>query len=94
MALDSDLVIARLREHEAELRDAGVVRLALFGSVARREASAHSDVDLMAEFDTAREYSLLDRVHLQNRLAEILGALVDLAPVRALTGIGPSRCIT
>jgi uncharacterized protein len=82
--MDRQDVIARLRQHEPELRAAGVVHLSLFGSVARGEESRQSDVDLMAEFDPGREYSLLDRVRLERRLAEILGAPVDLAPVRTL----------
>ena len=43
-----------------------------------------TDVDLMAEFDDSREFSLLDRVHLENRLADLLGVKVDLAPARML----------
>ena len=82
--MDRDRVIATLRAHEGELRAAGVVHLSLFGSVARGQANAESDVDLMAEFDTSKQYSLLDRVHLQNRLADILGVAVDLAPARML----------
>jgi len=38
----------------------------------------------MAEFETGREFSLLDRVRLENRLADMLGAKVDLAPARML----------
>jgi predicted nucleotidyltransferase len=38
----------------------------------------------MAEFDSTREFSLLDRVRLENRLADLLGMPVDLAPVHAL----------
>jgi uncharacterized protein len=82
--MDREHVIATLREHEAELKSAGIVRLSLFGSFARDEATPQSDVDLMAEFDTGREFSLLDRVRLGNRLAEMLGAKVDLAPARML----------
>jgi predicted nucleotidyltransferase len=82
--MDRQYVIAKLREHERELRAAGVVHLSLFGSVARGEASPQSDVDLMAEFDEGRKYSLLDRVRLERRLAEILGVPVDLAPVMTL----------
>jgi len=55
-------VIATLRQHEAELRTAGIVRLSLFRSVARNEATPQSDVDLMAEFDSQREFSLLDSI--------------------------------
>jgi uncharacterized protein len=82
--MDRQYVIAKLRQHEPELRAAGVLHLSLFGSVARSEGSPQSDVDLMAEFDASRDYSLLDRVRLERRLAEILGAPVDLAPVRTL----------
>jgi uncharacterized protein len=39
-------VIARLKEHEAELRRLGVEHLYLFGSTARDEAGDDSDVDL------------------------------------------------
>ena len=43
-----------------------------------------SDFDLTAEFDAAREVSLLDRLHLENRLADLLGVKVDLAPAQTL----------
>lgn len=82
--MDRQDVIAKLRPHEPELRAASVLHLSLFGSVARGERPPKSDVDLMAEFVPGREYSLLDRVRLERRLAEILEAPVDLAPVRTL----------
>lgn len=83
--MDKSTIIAKLREHEAELRAAGVEHLSLFGSYARGTAvRERSDVDLMAEFDAGREYSLLDRVRLENRLADMLGVKVDLAPARNL----------
>jgi hypothetical protein len=51
-----------LKQHEAELRNLGVVRLYLFGSTARDEAGAGSDVDLF--FDHPRGklslYGLMD----------------------------------
>jgi len=77
--MDQEHVIATLREHEADLKSAGIVRLSLFGSVARGDSTPQSDVDLMAEFDAARKFSVLGRVHLENRLADLLGAKVDLA---------------
>jgi predicted nucleotidyltransferase len=83
--MDKALIIAKLREHEPELRAAGVEHLFLHGSYARGTALRElSDVDLIAEFDTAREYSLLDRVRLENRLADMLGVKVDLAPAMML----------
>lgn len=73
-----DEVIATLRAHEPELRAAGVVRLSLFGSTARNEAEADSDIDLLAAFDDAHRLSLLDLIGIENRLADLLGHAVDL----------------
>jgi predicted nucleotidyltransferase len=41
-----DEAIACLKQHEPELKQLGVERLVLFGSVARNEAGEDSDVDL------------------------------------------------
>jgi predicted nucleotidyltransferase len=78
--MDRETVIAKLRDHEAELKGAGVLSLRLFGSVARGEAGPDSDVDLMARFDKARCRSLFDYAGVEGRLSEILNVHVDLAP--------------
>jgi len=76
--MNRDEVIAKLRALEPQLRAAGVVRLSLFGSTARDEARAGSDIDLLAAFDAARALSLLDVIGIENRLADLLGRKVDL----------------
>jgi len=73
-------VIATLRAHEAELRQAGIRRLSLFGSVARGDAEADSDVDLAAEFDPAAEMGLIRLVALERRIEETLGRPVEILP--------------
>jgi len=78
--MDRDHVITTLRAHERELKAAGIVRLRLFGSVARGESG--NDVDLVADFDKA--LSLLDLVRLENQLSDLLGRPVDLAQERML----------
>ena len=78
--MNKDEIIAKLRAHEAELKDAGVASLRLFGSLARGEAGPKSDVDLMARFDKSRCRTLFDCAGVEERLAEILNAPVDLAP--------------
>ena len=55
------------------------MHLDVHGSVARGEATPSSDVDLIAEFDQAKRLSLIGRVHLENRLTDILGVKADLA---------------
>src|SRR5262249_20785628 len=76
--MNRDQVIAKLREHELELKAAGVVRLSLFGSTVRGDRQPDSDVDLLAAFDKSMQLSLLDVVHIENQIADFLGVRVDL----------------
>ena len=77
--MDKSRIIAKLREHELELRAAGIVRLSLFGSVARGDANAQSDVDLLADFDRSKRITLVTLGSLESRLADMLGVKVDLS---------------
>jgi uncharacterized protein len=77
---DRDAVLTTLRAHEAELRTVGVAALYLFGSAARGEATASSDVDLFLDQADPRTFDLLDLVDVGERIGEALGgARVDLA---------------
>jgi predicted nucleotidyltransferase len=76
--MDREHVIARLRAHERQLKEAGIVRLSLFGSTARGEAGPDSDVDLLAAFDETRRISLLDIVGMKLDLSDMLGCNVAL----------------
>ena len=65
-------VIKTLNRHRDELaREYGVKTLALFGSVARQEATDSSDVDLLVEFDD-RPVGLFHLVGTEQHLAELL----------------------
>ncbi|MFZ0286449.1 MAG: nucleotidyltransferase domain-containing protein [Terriglobales bacterium] len=77
--MDRHYVIGLLREHEPELKSYGVVHLRILGSVARGDASPFSDVDLMADFDKSKRMTLVKIGSLQNRLADLLGAPVELS---------------
>jgi predicted nucleotidyltransferase len=76
--MKAEEVIAKLRSHETELRQAGLLHVRLFGSVARGEADEASDVDLLADFDEGKRLSLIDVIGLENRLSDLLGVKVDL----------------
>ncbi len=76
----ADRVIATLRAHEPELRQAGITRLSLFGSVARGDSSPASDVDLAAELNPDARIGLLALGALERRLATLIGRKVDLLP--------------
>jgi len=77
--MEKDRVIVILREHAPELKAAGVVHLRVFGSVARGESSPDSDVDLLADFDKSRRFTLVTVGRLESRLADLLGVKVDLS---------------
>lgn len=82
--MDKGHVIETLRQHEPELKAAGIVNLRLFGSVARGEASALSDVDFIADFDRSKRLTLFGMARLENQLSDLLGAKVDLSSAGSL----------
>jgi hypothetical protein len=71
-----------LCSHKKTLIKLGAKALFLFGSVARDEASAKSDVDILVEFDSKR--GLFDFIGLKNYLEDLLGCKVDLVTKDAL----------
>jgi predicted nucleotidyltransferase len=71
-----DDVLSLLKRHRAELEGFGVESLRLFGSVAREEASADSDVDLLVSFRETPTFS--GYMKLRIFLEDLLGARVDL----------------
>jgi predicted nucleotidyltransferase len=82
-------VIERCRQAESEIRRMGVRRIALFGSMARGEADANSDVDLLVEFEPGAKS--FDRfMALSDLLERLLGRRVELVTTEALSPyIGP-----
>ena len=83
---DRDAIVNLLRAHESEIRARGVTRLALVGSVARGDATAASDVDVLADIDPKRKFSLIDRSGLRLYFHDLLGRETDVL-VRG--GLGP-----
>jgi predicted nucleotidyltransferase len=76
-------VIRILKRQSKELEENfSVASLSLFGSVARDEASAGSDVDLLVEF--SKPVGLFQFIELQQRLEELLECKVDLGTPRSL----------
>ena len=86
-ALDES-IIERIRE---VLRRHGVTRAAVFGSVARGEATSNSDLDILVEFPRGK--SLLDLVQLEFDLAEILDTTVDVVTYNSLHPLIRERVI-
>jgi predicted nucleotidyltransferase len=76
-----------LSEHRDEIRRIaathGVRDLRIFGSRARGEAGARSDVDLLVRLDPDR--SLLDLVAVKQDLEDLLGCRVDVVTEAAIS---------
>lgn len=76
--MDSRDIIATLRRHEDELHRQGVAHVALFGSVARGEARAHSDIDILIDLDPEADLSVFDYVDLKEYIAGLFDGPVDV----------------
>ena len=75
-------VFRLLRQHEADLKRAGVQSLACFGSVARDQACEDSDIDFLVKF--ADPPSFLRFMNLKLFLEYLLSCQVDLVTHKAL----------
>ena len=71
-----DILDLRDQEVLRILKVCKVERLAIFGSVARGEATADSDVDLLVDFEEGAD--LLDQVGLKLELEELLNRRVHV----------------
>ena len=71
-----------VKAHQDKLQELGVKSLELFGSVARDEARADSDVDFLVEFSKPIGLFGFSRIRLY--LEDILGRSVDLGTLDAL----------
>lgn len=75
-------VLIKLRALKPWLEKQGIVRVRLFGSYARDEASPDSDIDLLVETNKALG---LHHFRIERELGEKLGAKVQIVTDAALT---------
>jgi len=76
-------VLRRLEESMGEIRQRfSVAKLSIFGSFARGEGSAQSDLDVLVSFEQKATFDLF--MDLKFYLEELLGIKVDLVTDKAL----------
>ena len=80
--MNRDEVIAVLREHEPELKAAGVLSLSVFGSVARNDAAPDSDIDIAVrladDFSSGGFDYFYQLEQLEQRLSRLFGRTIDV----------------
>lgn len=83
MENDSKKYITLIHEHRDTLRDKYLVReIGIFGSVARGEQTASSDIDVLVEFSEPVGFFVF--LDLEDFLSRMLDRKVDLVTKRAL----------
>jgi predicted nucleotidyltransferase len=80
--MEREQVLRIIEQHRESLKKLGVKSLELFGSVARNEATANSDVDFLVEFSI--DAGLFELFRVKHYLEDILGCAVDLGTKEAL----------
>jgi predicted nucleotidyltransferase len=84
MKLDLQNVLDTLRSHESDLRRLGVSHAAVFGSVARGEAGAKSDIDVLVDLDENRPMGIFEYARLKLYIGELLDGPSDVVNRRTL----------
>jgi predicted nucleotidyltransferase len=64
-------------------RENGIIKIGVFGSVARGTATEQSDLDLLVQFSESQ--SLLTHVRVERELSQLLGKKVDLLTEAAIS---------
>jgi hypothetical protein len=84
MQPDLRSVLETLRTHEADLRAMGVSHAAVFGSVARGDAIAGSDIDVLVELDDSRPMGIFEYARMKLYINDILTGPSDVVNRRTL----------
>lgn len=84
MRSDLQHVLETLRAHEPDLRRLGVAHAAVFGSVARGQAGAESDIDVLVDLDQNRPIGVFEYARMKLYISEILHRQSDVVNRRTI----------
>ncbi|MGD0192189.1 MAG: nucleotidyltransferase domain-containing protein [Rhizomicrobium sp.] len=76
--MNRDSILARLKENEPALRARGVRHAALFGSRARGDNRADSDIDILIDIESDAVQNVYEYVALKSFIASMFDEPVDV----------------
>lgn len=76
--MDRQAVIDCLKQNRSHLEAMGLARVSLFGSTARGQAGAASDIDLAVSLDESAGIDLFRLAAISEQVRQMLGLEVDL----------------
>jgi predicted nucleotidyltransferase len=82
--MNREQIIATLQANEQELRHRGVLHAALFGSVARGDATPASDIDIMIEIEPDAPVGVFEYVGIKQYIADLFEGPVDVVDRESL----------
>jgi uncharacterized protein len=82
--MNRDEIISRIRKHADAIRAEGATALYLFGSVAREEAQAGSDLDIFVDYDPDTHFSQLNMSSIRLIVMDEIGREVDITTSNSL----------
>jgi predicted nucleotidyltransferase len=82
--MSRDEIVARIRKRADAIRAEGATGLYLFGSVARDQAHALSDIDVFVDYDPNSTFSLLNVSGIRLIIMDEIGRDVDITTSNSL----------
>lgn len=77
-------IISKLKKNIDAIKNFGVRKIGLFGSVAKEEANIESDIDILVEFDEGSE-KFSNLINLYFFLQDLLDRKIDLVTSKSIS---------
>ena len=84
MTTEGEAVLERLRQSQKELQRRGIIHAAVFGSVARGDATENSDIDILIDIDPKIPMDIYAYTNLKRFVADLFPLPTDVVNRAAL----------